>query len=168
MGAKGDGLHDDTGPVAKALALVNSSSHLNTVYFPPGTYKITKTVEFGPRQGGAILGHGGATTLLWGGKKGNSSTMMLSRGTPRWRFSGLVWDGAGKAGVGVDHNSTGPKHLYGTYVRYDNVAFRNFLVAGYRDGVPSWTEHGYQEAEVLFTNTQFTNSGAGGSFTRVI
>jgi hypothetical protein len=57
-------------------------------------------------------------------------------------------DGAGKAAVGVDHNSTGPTHLYGTYVKYENIAFRNFLVAGYRDGVPTWTQHAYQEAEV--------------------
>lgn len=46
-------------------------------YFPPGTYKITETIEFGPRQGGAILGHGGLTTLLWGGAKSNASAMFL-------------------------------------------------------------------------------------------
>ena len=164
MGAKGDGSQDDTTAIAAAFALLDNrtiGAPVNTVvYFPPGTYRITKTVEFGPRQGGAILGHGAATTLLWGGANG-SDAMMLSRGTPRWRFSGLVWDGVGKAAVGVDHNSTGPTHLYGTYVRYEDVAFRNFRVAGYRDGVPTWTEHAYQEAEVFFTNAQFTNSGAG-------
>lgn len=61
----------------------------------------------------------------------------------------------------MDHNSSGPNHLFGTFVRYDSVAFRNFRVAGYRDGIPSWTDHAYQEAEVYFTNCQFTNSGSG-------
>ena len=65
------------------------------------------------------------------------------------------------AGIGVDHDSEGPTHLFGTYVRYENVAFRNFLVAGYRDGHPTWLEHAYQEAEVMFSNCQFTNCGSG-------
>ena len=156
LGAKGDGVTDDTDAIAKAMALlVNKTSKYGAyfgavAYFPPGTYRITKTVEFGPRSGGAILGHGGASTILWGGPKSkdNETSMFLSRGTSRWRFSGIVWDGAGKAAVGVDHNSSGPNHMYGTFVRYEDVAFRNFLVAGYRDGVPTWTQHAYQEAEV--------------------
>ena len=91
--------------------MVNSSSAAYTIYFPPGTYKITHTVTIGPKEGGAMLGHGASTTLLWGGESSNTSVMVLSVGTPRWRFAGLVWDGAGKAGIGLDHNSSGPHKL---------------------------------------------------------
>jgi hypothetical protein len=87
MGAKADGVHDDTAAIEAAFELLVNKTEKHpacVVYFPAGTYKITKTVEFGPRQGGTILGHGGATTLVWGGVKSNESVMLLYVICPPW------------------------------------------------------------------------------------
>ena len=44
--------------------------------------------------GGTIIGHGETTVLIWQGKKGGNSTMILSDGISRSRMIGFVLDGS--------------------------------------------------------------------------
>ena len=46
-GAKGDGKTDDTAAIQKCLSNMTSGSVL---HFPPGTYRITSTLEVGSRH----------------------------------------------------------------------------------------------------------------------
>ena len=83
-GAAGDGQQDDT---AAIQACLNNMTNGDTLYLPPGTYKITSTLVLGCRNvteidpkthnpanevtgcmiGGNIKGHGAATTVVWAG-----------------------------------------------------------------------------------------------------
>ena len=83
-GAAGDGQQDDT---AAIQACLNNMTNGDTLYLPPGTYKITSTLVLGCRNvteidpkthnpanevtgcmiGGNIKGHGADTTVVWAG-----------------------------------------------------------------------------------------------------
>jgi len=75
--AKGDGKTDDT------EALQSLFSHLQdgmVIYFPPGTYRITKTIEFrGPAVGVSIIGHGRDTRIVWDCEEGGREDGMGER-----------------------------------------------------------------------------------------
>ena len=78
VGAKGDGKTDDTAAIAKALLAQTDTEYgcglpghcgnaTKTIYFPPGVYPISKQLVINHMYGGALLGHGAATTILWVG-----------------------------------------------------------------------------------------------------
>src|SRR5947209_8813190 len=60
--AKGDGMADDTAAIQSALDRLADGV---TVYFPPGTYRITRTLVCPPRRaaGASLIGHGRSTVL---------------------------------------------------------------------------------------------------------
>ena len=60
LGAAGDGLHDDTAVLQKAI-----SAGAGDLYFPKGTYRLTKTLEFDLTKTGvsSVSGDGTATLL---------------------------------------------------------------------------------------------------------
>ena len=118
--AVGDGLADDTAAIQKALDGVGSGS---TVYLPAGTYRITDTLAIhgGTRGGGVfvgvlVVGHGRDTKLVWDGKQGGHmfSEDCLSHG----RLVGMVFDGRGKAAVGLYHD----RRRFGTEVDHQHLA----------------------------------------------
>eukprot|EP00039_Didymoeca_costata_P021386 m.344381 g.344381 ORF g.344381 m.344381 type:complete len:896 (-) comp24323_c0_seq1:58-2745(-) len=132
MGAKGDGKTDDTAAIQKALNLMSGCqgipSLLNvTAYFPPGSYIISQTLQLcGQAQPGFnLIGHGASTQLLWSGAL--NGTMMHDNGTTYGSVKGIVFDGQGKAGIGLEHNS---HSHYGTMMYHNNLAFQNLLFAG--------------------------------------
>lgn len=60
FGAKGDGVTDDTAALQSAL---NSNRH-GSLYFPAGTYRLTKPLFIDHRHGGWLVGAGKAKTRL--------------------------------------------------------------------------------------------------------
>ena len=58
FGAAGDGIRDDTSAIQAAL---NAKKNGGTVYFPAGTYKITRSIFFYSNQ--TLIFEGGATLL---------------------------------------------------------------------------------------------------------
>ena len=106
FGAKGDGTTDDSNAIQAALndlkpVMTNSYSVL---YFPAGTYRITKTlvttrVAHMDYQGFSIIGEDPAnTTLVWDGAAGQ---IMISLDGWYMKVSRLTFDGKSKASVGL-------------------------------------------------------------------
>jgi hypothetical protein len=56
-------------------------------------------------------------------------SMMNDHGTVGFNYKGLVWDGSGKAAVGVDHFG---RTLFSSWMMHRFEAFLNFKVAGVR------------------------------------
>ena len=152
--AVGDGVHDDTQAIQTALNRLNDLevSSTKTVYFPPGTYRITNTLSFTELQGTLLIGTGATTRIVWDGPLNQS--MFRSNGSTRSRYVGLVWDGANKAGVGIDHQT---HTYYEERIRHQDEAFVNFRVAGIRIGMNQIVP----TADVIYRNCLFQNSGTG-------
>ncbi len=125
--AKGDGVQDDTAAIQAALDKIQDSA---TIYFPPGTYRITRTLQIplGRFLGVTLLGHGRTTVLAWDGAPGGRM-FWTQDGMPYSRYVGLTWDGRGKAAVGFDHSCL---KIFETEVRHQHEAFINCTEAGVR------------------------------------
>ena len=157
----GDGKADDTAAIQACLDMVNYQSAnatrlYVTVYLPPGTYRIKKSLLIVDILGGAIIGHGEATVIQWAGEKGGR--MMEDSGVTRTRFVGLVFDGQGIAGVGFEHDGRRPG-LYETRIRHQNNKFTNFLTAGLRVGFNKTGGGKLESSEMLFENCIFDQCG---------
>eukprot|EP01051_Picozoa_sp_SAG22_P005745 SAG22_NODE_352_length_11827_cov_3.941252_2_plen_1753_part_00 len=172
VGAVGDGQHDDTDALQKAINMLstdtsglsagNPKQHL-TLYFPPGDFRTTRTLELGANRtahstGGlqwvSLIGHGTATRIVWDGAGGNA-TMLWSNGCTRCRVEGLSFVGNHRAGVGIDHRSFS---RYESRFLHINLAFEAFAVAGIRAGEKPY---GTASAEMLYQNGLFSNSTTG-------
>ncbi len=169
--AVGDGVADDTEAIQKALSMLEGKRPATrVVYFPPGTYRITRSLSVTHVQGGALYGHGRATVLLWDGASADEAVksrqgatvkagprMFHSNGFGRNLYVGLTFDGANRAAVGVDHASD---NYYETRVRYQYCAFRNLLDSGIRVGFNQKTP----SAEMMFFDCLFEKCARGVSF----
>ena len=172
VGAVGDGKHDDTAALQKAINMLSTDiggltagkpkQHL-TLYFPPGDFLTTRTLELGVNRtahspGGlqwvTLIGHGSATRIIWGGTGVNAS-MLWSNGCTRCRVEGLSFVGNHRAGVGIEHRSFS---RYESRFLHINLAFDAFTVAGIRAGKKPY---GTASAEMLYQNCAFSNSAAG-------
>ncbi len=155
-GALGDGKNDDTAAIQAALNRIGPyPGDPKVVYLPEGQYRITGTLNLTRRNGGMLIGHGRTTHLIWDGNIGER--MFWSNGAARQTYRGIVWDGAGKAGTGIDHDS---KNLYETRILHEDMEFRNFLEAGIRVG----HDQKLASAEMLFSNLKFSNNKHGALF----
>ncbi len=152
--AVGDGVTDDTLAISNAVEQISSNFWTSPrgVYFPPGTYKITDTIHLNKKVGILLVGHGRDTRIVWAGALGGR--MLWCDGSHRSQFVGIVWDGAGVAGVGFDHDS---KSNFETAMVHKHEEFRNFTEAGIRIG----HDQVLATAEVHYQNCLFKNSGAG-------
>lgn len=150
--AMGDGRQDDTPAIQAAL---NRMQEGTTIYFPPGTYKITKTLVIPPGRflGCTLIGHGRTTHLVWDGEA-KGRMFWTQDGLPYSRFVGLTWDGRGKAAVGIDHSCL---KLFETEVRHQHEAFLNFTEAGIRVG----HEKKVATAETVYENCLFERCKKG-------
>jgi hypothetical protein len=160
-GAKGDGVADDTDALQTALdKLSEKAGEASTLYLPPGTYRITRTVTIRQRDGISIVGCGRATRIVWDGPGGNGdqARMFWSNGAPRSRYVGITWDGRGKACVGFDHDSKG---YFETEIDHKHEAFLNFTISGIRVGHDQNTPGAQATAETTYANCLFVNCESG-------
>ncbi|MEI6424144.1 MAG: glycosyl hydrolase family 28-related protein, partial [Lentisphaerota bacterium] len=159
--AKGDGINDDTEAIQAAFSQLKTGM---TLYFPPGRYRITKTLFIGfpdPKKrlnGMSIIGHGRSTELFWDGEE--KGRMLVSYGLAYSKYVGLTFNGRGKAAVGIEPEAYG----YETELTYRHIAFHDFSEAGIRIGIdhPGKTE----SAETLYDNCLFERCGIGLSLNR--
>lgn len=151
--ARGDGRADDTQAIQAALNRLRDGDAL---FFPPGTYRITKTLVLnGPRVGILIAGCGRNTRIIWDGADGG--VMFWSNGAAYSRYVGIVWDGRNKAAVGVDHAS---RKRFETEIHHRNEAFLRCTRFGIRIG---WKQK-IASAEILYRNCLFEECGVGVGF----
>ncbi len=152
--AIGDGLADDYAAIQAALDIINARTppeKPRTVYFPPGTYRITQTLLLKKVNGGCwLVGHGRNTTIVWAGERGG--TMLLLDGTPRSLFEGIVFDGNNIAGIGLDHYSS---TLFVTESDHKYLNFKN-MQTGIRFG-----NNKRASAEQSVQNCLFNNCSRG-------
>lgn len=159
--AVGDGLMDDTGAIQAALNVVSErDGQPTTVYLPPGTYRIAKTLVLKQRDGVAIIGCGRSTRIVWAGPggKGDDSRMFWSDGVPRTRYVGIIWDGQGLANIGFDHDSKG---YFETEIDHQHEAFLNFTGSGIRIGHDQNSPGAQATAETTYMNCLFLNCESG-------
>ena len=161
FGAVGDGKADDTAAIQAALDSLKPDGfdQPNTVYLPPGTYRITKTLTWKHLYGKRLIGHGRDTRIVWDGAEPKTPQVMFhSDGvTAGVLFEGIVWDGAGKAAEGVYHCSS--TH-YESAVVHRNELFIN-MGTGIFSGQGGTFPFKNATAEVLFDNCLFVNVGNG-------
>ena len=158
----GDGVADDTAALQALLDTVKSGM---TFYFPPGDYRITKTLAMtGPALGVSWLGHGRSTRLFWDGEE-NGRMLKEDGFAQNARYEGFIFDGQGRAAVGFWHFSS---TRFETEELHRNMAFRGFREAGIRME-EQWKDKGdkYATAELVIQNCLFEDCGVGvwfGSF----
>ena len=129
-GVVGDGVTDDWQNIQKCL----DDNPCATIFFAPGVYKITKTLEVYNHTGGQTLFMGGAR-LLWDGPAGTNTVMMSitkslepSRNSV-CRIYGGTFDGNQKVGTCLVNN--------GYYTDVGSSRFQDFRYAGIINGDPS-------------------------------
>jgi hypothetical protein len=160
-GAKGDGLADDTVAIQQVLDRLSDKqpagkAQQHVVYFPPGKYRITRTLTITESSGAWLVGHGRATVISWDGEDGGR--MYWSNACRDVLYEGLVWNGRGKAATLIEHQS---QSYYETWIRYLHCAFVNGREQGVVVGLNPAKN---QSAELWFKNCLFANCGAGASF----
>lgn len=165
LGAKGDGLTDDT----RALqAIFKKVDHGQVIFFPAGKYLISDTLKLDYRFGVRVQMHGGFRSsslrtadcrgLFWHPKGPQDRPMMLLYNCSGIVLDGLKLDGGGRAQDGLildaESSSSG---LYG-----DNVHVRSCARYGLR--IATWRENhpvgGPQVDNIAFRNSKFTNCGS--------
>ncbi|MBI5384950.1 MAG: hypothetical protein HZA90_09730 [Verrucomicrobia bacterium] len=129
FGAKGDGVTDDTDAIQQALDNLGTqgvegfSDHPASLYFPAGTYRITRSVRLFARDSVSMVGeHPDTTTILWDGPVG--ADMLVADGTRRSKWTRLTWDGGTKARTGVFHTQT-PGGFGVTDLEHSDEIFRD-------------------------------------------
>jgi hypothetical protein len=160
FGAAGDGKADDTAAIQAALdSLEDGFGKANTVYLPPGVYRITKTLSWRNLYGKRLIGHGRDTRIVWDGADPKATQVMFHSdgATAGVLFEGIVWDGAGKATEGIYHCST--TH-YESAVVHRHEMFVN-MGTGIFSGEGGRFPFKVATAEVLFDNCLFVNVGNG-------
>ena len=151
--AAGDGIADDTAAIQAAL---NTAGNGITIYFPPGTYKVTGglTLNGGTSHFGVnLIGHGRSTTLAWYGASGGN--FITINGNPYGRYEGLILDGRGLAASGFYHNNT--IGMFETSIRYKHVGLYNFT----GNAIYALTGDASAVAETSYENCIFDHCATG-------
>jgi Pectate lyase superfamily protein len=152
-GATGNGATDDTAAIQKCLSGLSATNP--TIYFPPGTYLISKTLNLSAQQFVNVIGADPATTaIVWGGASGGA--MPYLNGNAQSRFDRLTFNGKGKAGVDVDQSWNGSTGYFDTENEYADDVFENAGV-GFRCG-----NLGDGCAETSMLRDQFVSDSAAG------
>jgi hypothetical protein len=155
FGAIGDGIHDDTAAIQAALnALKDTTTNTwSTLYFPPGTYRITQQLTTSRTThddylGAQIIGADPSTTkIVWDGAAGG--TML------RWdawydKISRLTFDGNSTAAWGVVRAGS-----FSTYSELSDLQFQDFTSGAINLG----NNEGNEIGEELITRDRFYRCG---------
>ena len=93
-------------PCNRRLDEVATPGHAAVLYFPAGTYRITRTLHFFGRRSATLAGEDPLTTIIqWDGAA--DEDLMFADGVVASRWMRLTWDGSGRARVAVHHGYTG-------------------------------------------------------------
>lgn len=154
-GVKGDGITDDTTAIQSALNDLGSAT--TTLYFPAGTYLITKTLNLSNKIYVNIIGEDPSDTkIIWGGPSSATSTMLYINGMAYSRIDRLTFNGQRVANVAVDQSWDGSTGYFDTQNQYADDTFEN-VATGFRCG-----NLGYGCAETSMLRDQYLNDDVAG------
>ncbi len=164
FGAVGNGKHDDTAAIQRAIRAASYAGPVNfsrwapargLVVFPPGLYRITAPLRLGPATWNMeIRGAAGpgVTSLIWGGPKGG--TMLAIDGSGGVIVKDLQFLGAHRAGKGITINSpTG----YG----FGNGMFSQLTLTGMRTGIVCGNHSYICSADMTLSDVNFEHCHTG-------
>lgn len=153
--AVGDGVTDDTAAIQRALGELGKPGQSPVLFFPSGTYRITRPLLLTSRINIAIAGDDPArTTIVWDGVDGG--TMMWVNGVAYSRFTRLAFDGKSRASVAVEQSWDHKQPHFDTGNAYSDTWFVD-VEYGIHGGFKG---HGF--AETSIRRSQFIrNSKAG-------
>jgi hypothetical protein len=121
-GASGDGMADDGVAIQHALNELGAAGHSPVLYFPHGTYRITKPLALASNINVALVGEDPATTtIVWGGDAGG--TMLSLNGVAYSRFARLTFDGRRRASVAVEQSWDNLHPHFDTGNEYSDLYF---------------------------------------------
>jgi hypothetical protein len=169
--AVGDGVADDTAALQGIFTWLQAHSNGRnlTVYFPPGTYKITSTLVLTQTVSVSLLGCGSNTIMTWAGPAGGA--MFQTPADSFIRHIGFVWEGNNLASCAYLLSPSGSSPT-----RFENVSFKDFTAAATYpfvdyDGKPVTAPPGAPTAailsgnglssEVMIYNCRFSNCTTG-------
>ncbi len=179
FGAVGNGKHNDTAAIQKAIDFAGfHHSQWNAygvaperVVFPPGHYRITAPLKLGPADtdmelcGAAGTGGwtdpvfdptgappAGVSSLIWDGPKGG--TMLQVVGSGGIKISDLAFLGEGKAGKGITINSPA---AYG----FGNGMFSRLTFSHMTDGIVCGTHSYICSGDISLLDTTFQSCHTG-------
>lgn len=155
LGAKADGLADDTAALQAALDRLTANENQRVAYLPAGTYRITRTLRLEHVEGVNLLGDDpDRTRLVWDGPA--DGTMLLVNGLAYSRIGRLTFDGRGRAAIAVDQAWDGKKAYFDTGNEYADDRFID-VNYGIRGGV---LDYGFAETSV--TRARFIRNRVAG------
>jgi hypothetical protein len=155
--AVGDGVADDTAALQAVLTEVQNRGGRTTVYFPPGTYKISSTLKATNINTTTILGCGSKTIISWAGPSGGA--MFLPSATHHMLYEGLTWEGNNLASCAYEHAS---QAIYETVIQHENESFRNFTAKAnysYLDGKGNTVTEPVPPTAAILTGFPTTSGG---------
>lgn len=154
-GAVGNGVVDDTGAIQAAFNEVGTRGHGYVLYFPAGTYRITRRLTLANRIYISILGADPAGTIIkWDG--GPGGTVLYINGVAYSRFERMTFDGSASAAVIVDQSWDNKTGKFDTGNRYGDVVFKDAGI-GIRGG---FLNFGFAETTLL--RCHFSNFSQAG------
>lgn len=165
LGAKGDGVTDDTKVLQKIFKNVD---HGQVILFPAGKYLISDTLKLDYRFGVRIVMHGGFRSnslrtadcrgIFWDANGPDDRPMMLVYNSSWTVFDGLKLDGGGRAqdGLVIDAESSSSGNN-GNNVHIRSCARYGLRIATWRNNHPVG---GPQVDVIAFRNSKFTNCGS--------
>jgi pectin methylesterase-like acyl-CoA thioesterase len=154
-GAKGDGVADDTAAIQAALNEVGTQGRGYVLYFPAGTYRVTRRLDLANRIYISLFGEDPARTVVkWAGASGG--TVLYINGVAYSRFERMTFDGSGAAAIIVDQSWDNKTGKFDTGNRYGDLVFKDAGI-GIRGGV---LDFGFAETTVL--RCRFSNFSQAG------
>jgi Pectate lyase superfamily protein/Putative Ig domain len=147
-GATGNGATDDTSALQNCINGLNGL--YDVVYLPPGTYKISSTLQVTYKQYFTIVGADpSSVTIKWSG--GGGGTMMHVNGGFGTHWGRITWDGSSSAGIGVAHKWDFGGGVSSTNIEHFDEVFKN-MAKGIVAGAPP----GDNDDTITIRRTTFT------------
>lgn len=153
FGAVGDGVHDDTAAIQRALDELRtiSTNDWSVLYFPRGRYRITSTLATRREThqdylGGSIVGEDPqATVIAWDGPAGQD---MLHYDAWYTKLSRLTFDGATRARVGVYRGDS-----FSTYNELSDLVLQDLEIGIQLGGGLAHGQHSGQAEHAIVRST---------------
>jgi hypothetical protein len=161
IGAVGDGIADDTVSLQKALNDLGATGKPSVLYFPPGKYRITKSLDLHSKWAVTLTGDSPATTsIVWEGPSGG--TMLIANGVMLSQFSRLTWNGNHRAKVGIGQwfNHKQGK-IPSTFTRHVDEVFVD-MGTGIAGGRMDSPDYGQLDSETSILRTHFIRNTVAG------